>query len=380
MAQTKSTTKETKSSSGGKSAPQNPIKMAQEAAGLMEEHVALKPSLEDMVAQQIAESQLMTAAHMAKRREKEAKQDLDSMGTGQAGPQPAAPPMFGMMPTNKDTTNPFLAMLNMLPDDERVDYIKTNGDSLMGAMMGGVPGNQFLQRVMNTGGNDKKEGMGDMAQMMLAMVAAQGEQQRNMIQMMMNVQQMVQAQTPPNNGNEKIMQAITQLAQVMAQQKQSGDSTYQDKLLQSMERQVALEKQHAEERMMWMQEAFEKQIETMQKSLQARPDILTQRDIPALLSQIKEVTGVELKAEQSADTLRARHEHEEKIRAMDMENEWRQKQFDIEMAGKQVEAQKWSALGSMVTPMVDAMRAKSRVDKGGSATAKGIKKRAGAMQ
>lgn len=272
-------------------------------------------------------------------------------------------------------SNPILGMLNQLPEEERSEFIKENKESLIGGLMGGAPGNQFLQRMMNTGG-DKQPGMGEMAQMMLAMTAAQSEQQKNMLAMWMNLQQVTQTQRPPENGNEKILQALMQVTQAISADTRQREAALQEKLLQAAEKQMELERAHAEERAQMMQQMFEKQVQTMQQANQTRPDALTRNDLPAILAQIKEVTGVELKPDQNAEVLRARYEHEREMKALEIQEEAAKRQQDMAMAAHQAESQKWNALGSMMTPMVDAMRMKSKMAKGGSATAKNIKRKA----
>jgi len=374
MAQSKSTAKTNNSpSSGGKK--ENPVTVATEARKMMEGNdMSFPPDLVQIAMQQISDSRVRSAANMAKAQELETKKELEKMQSN-GGPQQSPAPMWGMPAAQPQGSNPILAMLNQLPEEERSGFIKENKDSLIGGLMGGAPGNQFLQRMMNMGG-DKQPGMGEMAQMMLAMTAAQSEQQKNMLGMWMNLQQMTQAQQPQSNGNKEILQALMQVTQAISADTRQREAALQEKLLQAAEKQMELERAHAEERAQMMQQMFEKQMQTMQQANQMRPDALTRNDLPAILAQIKEVTGIELKPDQNAEVLRARYEHEREMKALEMQDEANKRQQDMAMAAHQAESQKWNALGSMMTPMVDAMRMKSKVAKGGSATAKNIKRKA----
>lgn len=376
MAQSKSTAK-TNNSPSSRVKKENPVTVATEAKKMMEGNdMSFPPDLVQIAMQQISDSRVRSAANMAKVQELETKKELDKLqsnGGSQQSPTPA--PMWGMPAAQPQGSNPILAMLNQLPEEERSEFIKENKESLIGGLMGGAPGNQFLQRMMNTGG-DKQPGMGEMAQMMLAMTAAQSEQQKNMLAMWMNLQQVTQTQRPPENGNEKILQALMQVTQAISADTRQREAALQEKLLQAAEKQMELERAHAEERAQMMQQMFEKQVQTMQQANQTRPDALTRNDLPAILAQIKEVTGVELKPDQNAEVLRARYEHEREMKALEIQEEAAKRQQDMAMAAHQAESQKWNALGSMMTPMVDAMRMKSKMAKGGSATAKNIKRKA----
>lgn len=373
MAQAKSSTKDAKPAGKSGTGASNPIKMANEAKVLMDEHVSLKPTIEDILAQQIAESTMVTAANYAKRREKESELDLKSVGTAPVQ-QNTPTPMFGMATPQPQGQNPTLAVLDKLPEDERTPFIKENKELLFQSLMGGVPGNQFLQRLVNTETNGKQPGMGEMAQVMLATTAAQSEQQRNMLQMWLTLQENQRAQQPQNNGNKEMLQAMMQMTQAIAQSNSQQMAAVQEKLLQAAEQRADMERQHAAEREQWITQMFERQIQALQTANQQRPDALTRNDLKLMLDQIRDVTGVELKPDQNADVLRARYEHEARMKELEIRAEEAKQNNALNMQAEQTKQTQLSALASALAPMAEMMMIKKKLSEGGSKDAKRLKK------
>jgi len=374
MAQPKSSTKQKDSSTkGGKK--NSPVEMATEAKEMMDgAAMDFPPDLVQIAMQQISDSRIKSAAYMAKAQELETRKEVERLQNDSEPKQHQSPPMFGMATPQPQGQNPTLAVLDKLPEDERTPFIKENKELLFQSLMGGVPGNQFLQRLVNTDTNGKQPGMGEMAQMMLAMTAAQSEQQKNMLQMWLNLQEMSHTQQPQNNGNKEIMQMMMQLTQVIAQSNSQQVSSYQEKLLQAADQRAEMERQHAEEREQWMQQMFERQIQALQTANQQRPDALTRNDLKLMLDQIRDVTGVELKPDQNADVLRARYEHEARMKELEIRAEEAKQNNALNMQAEQTKQTQLSALASALAPMAEMMMIKKKLSEGGSKDAKRLKK------
>ncbi|MFA5053053.1 MAG: hypothetical protein WC565_03275 [Parcubacteria group bacterium] len=373
MAQAKTASKEkqTPTSTGG--GKESPIKMATEAKRLMDETpMSIPPDLTEIAMQQISDARVKSALNMAKAQELETKRDLEQQQNG--GKQIIAPTLWGAPAPLASSQNPILGMIDMLPEADRKEFIKENKETLFGSLSSGVTGSQLLNRMANTGG-DKPTSMGDLAQLVMAMAASQAEQQKSMLNMWMSLQQM---SAPPkqDNGNKEIVTALMQLSQAMGEGNRQREALLQDKLMQMQADAMERERQHNEERLDMIQQMFERQMQQAQAAASNRSDLLTKGDLVGMLQQIKDVTGVELKPDQNVEAQREQHEHMQRMKELEMQEKAYQRDQDAAIAAKQAEAQKWAAVGTMLSPIISATRMKKQVSGGASKTANNIRKRA----
>jgi hypothetical protein len=195
-----------------------------------------------------------------------------------------------------------------------------------------------------------------------------------MLQMWLTLQENQRAQQPQNNGNKEILQAMMQMTQAIAQSNSQQMAAVQEKLLQAAEQRADMERQHAAEREQWITQMFERQMQTLQAASQQRPDALTRNDLKLMLDQIREVTGVELKPDQNADVLRARYEHEARMKELEIRAEEAKQNNALNMQAEQTKQTQLSALASALAPMAEMMMIKKKLSEGGSKDAKRLKK------
>jgi hypothetical protein len=314
-----------------------------------------EPSLEDLMVNEIKNSSMRANRNKAKLLELESQQELEQLKSGTKTGIVA--PMWGMG-TPQTTRNPILEMVQMLPEEERAGFIKEQSRDLMGAM---VPGNQFLQRLSNTGG-DKPAGMGEMAQMMLAMTTASSEQQRNMLELWMTMQQMAQPkQSPDNNGNREMIQAMMAMTQAIVASNSQSNNAAMERMEKVYTEKAQAEKEYYNHLMEIQKDALERQLQFMQQQTQRQSGGLSKDDLIATLNGFKEATGVELSAAKNLDAEAARYEFSLRQKQMELEQERYNRESEERMMANQAEAAKWQALSGLGSALVDGMRLKKKM-------------------
>ena len=323
-----------------------------------------EPSLEDLMVNEIKNSSMRANRNIAKKMELESEQELEHLrGGGKPG---TVAPMWGVG-AQQAVRNPVLDMVQMLPEDERASFIKERSGDLMGAM---VPGNQFLQRLSNTGG-DKPAGLGEMAQMMLAMTSANSEQQRNMMEMWMTLNQMSKPTQPADNGGSRDMiQAMMAMTQAIVASNSQSNNAAMERMEKVYTEKAEAEKAYYAQLMEIQQKAMEQQMQFMQLQTQRQSGGLSKEDLIATLNGFKEATGVELKPDRNIDAENARYEFTLRQKQMDLEQERYIREHESRMMEGQVEATKWQALTGLGSALVDGMRLKQKMGSKDSAGGK----------
>lgn len=351
-----------------KSKLNEPVTMAKSAAEMMSnEPISIPPDLTQLAMTQIQSSHMKAAQNMAETTEIKTRNELERERKAMA-----TPPEPFQARKEQQTANPILGMLDKLPEADRAEFIKENKDALLNSMSSTVPGAQYLARLQHGDDNGKGTGLGDIAQLVVAMAQMQSQSQQDMMSMMLNMQQLQSAGKPavdPAAAILPLVKAISEQGQARAEQMQATVSSLQEKMLQQ-------ERERNDERMDMMRQMMQQQLETAQRLAEHRPDTLTRNDLKAMLGEIKEITGVDLKPETDIEAAREMHEHQRAMKQLDLEEARFQHQQALDSAGIQENMKKWDAMGSLIAPVYDMMKMKKQIDSGGSDNAKKIMKKA----
>lgn len=331
------------------------VKDTVDAIAAAESHTpGFEPTLEDLMVSEIKKSTVMANRNTAKRIELESEMELDQVRTG--GKPSGVAPMWGMG-GRPETRNPVLDMIQMLPESERAEFIKERSGDLIGAM---IPGNQFLQRIANT--DQKSTGMGEMAQMMLAMTTANSEQQRNMLELFMTLQGMSQQKAPPENGgNRDMIQAMMAMTQAIVASSQQSGNTAIERMEKMYSEKAEATKEYFSNLMEMQREAYERQLQFMQQQAQRQGGGLSKEELMATLQGFKEATGVELKPDRNLDAENARYSFTLQQRKMELEQERYAREHEERLMAQQAEAEKWRALSGLGSALVDGIRLQKQV-------------------
>ncbi len=312
------------------------------------------PTLEDLMVAEIKKSTVRANRNAAKKIELESEMELDRLRTGDK-PSGTAP-MWGMG-GRSEARNPILDMVQMLPENERSEFIKERSGDLMGAM---IPGNQFLQRAANT--DQKSTGMGEMAQMMLAMTSANSEQQRNMLDLFMTLQGMSQQKAPPDNsGNKDMIQAMMAMTQAIVSSSQQSGNAAIERMEKMYSEKAEATKEYFTNLMEMQREAYERQLQFMQQQAQRQNGGLSKEELVATLQGFKEATGVELKPDRNLEAESARYQFTLQQRQMELEQERYAREHEERLMSQQAEAEKWRALSGLGSALVDGIRLQKQV-------------------
>lgn len=350
-------------------------KSSETAPGEINLSLANVPNPVDMLADSIRNTYAQTAMNEALYMNKVSEGRLKSVNNPTAEtntPQPSPLLFGGFGRNNNGSSDRMLGILQMLPDEERAEFIKENKEALLGGTNGGdmssaLLKNMLLQKESNGNGNNNGGGgMGEMAQVLLAM----NEMNQQNMQMFFTLQQQM---APQNNGDQtQILQTLMDQIKSVSSNSTAQVSALQEQVLAMQQENLRLQQEQLAKENQQFREQAAHQIQQLQEMVKQSQNT---QGIQDKIEQLRK-EGVNVQTE-STEQMEIKNNYNLELEKMRREEARENRRFEIDAKRSDERTALLNTLGSLVSGAFDASRVKKVAESGGTKNAQNIAARMG---